>query len=192
MLLSVIRRRISDEDALWLIRIIFSNHEAKIAGKGIPLGNLTSQFFANVYLDELDQFVKHELNAKYYLRYVDDFVILSKSRKELERSREAIGEFLSNRLKLALHPQKTRIIPLCAGIPLLGFRAFFHFRLLKKSNRLRIKKRLAILRRMLADREIGRKRVLLSFAGWEGYAKMADAYRLRMALRKEMESMNNG
>ena len=189
ILLNILRKRIADEDTLWLVQAIFSNHEAKIPGKGIPLGNLTSQFFANVYLDELDQFIKHELKAKYYLRYVDDFVILSRSRHELEQNREAIGQFLSDKLRLALHPQKTGIIPLGAGTPLLGFRVFYRFRLLKKSNQVRIRKRLAILKGMLADGEIGPKRVLLSFAGWEGYAKMADAYKLRMALRKEMECL---
>ncbi len=76
VLLSILSRRIRDENVLWLAGVILANHKTQAAGKGMPLGNLTSQFFANVYLNELDCFVKHELKARYYLRYVDDFVIL--------------------------------------------------------------------------------------------------------------------
>ena len=78
----------------------------------MPLGNLTSQFFANVYLHELDWFVKHTLKAKYYVRYVDDFVILHESEKQLELWKEKIDKFLREKLKLELHPQKSKIIPL--------------------------------------------------------------------------------
>src|SRR3990167_4012244 len=83
--------------------------------KGMPLGNLTSQFFANIYLNKLDYFVKHILKAKYYLRYVDDFVILHESDRQLEIWKEQIDPFLRERLKIELHPQKSRIIPLSRG-----------------------------------------------------------------------------
>ncbi|MBI4158979.1 hypothetical protein HY500_01840, partial [Candidatus Woesearchaeota archaeon] len=76
ILLKIIRRKIKDENIISLIKKILNNFDTKIKGMGMPLGNLTSQFFANVYLNELDQFVKHKLKAKYYIRYVDDFVIL--------------------------------------------------------------------------------------------------------------------
>ena len=189
ILLSIIRKRIIDEDTLWLIQSILSNHKTRIPGIGMPLGNLTSQFFANVYLDELDQFVKHELKVKYYIRYVDDFVILSRSRKELEQNRAAIGEFLSDMLRLNLHPQKTRLVPLSCGLTLLGFRVFYHFKLLKKSNQARIWKRLAKLMEMMRKGEISKKQIRCSFAGWEGYAKMVDAYKLRMTLGEEIAQM---
>ena len=76
----------------------------------MPLGNLTSQFFANVYLNELDYFVKHELKAKYYLRYVDDFVLLHSSKGQLKIWKNKIEDFLKEKLKLELHPDKSRII----------------------------------------------------------------------------------
>ena len=189
VLLSIVRRRIPDEDALWLIRVILSNQKTAVPGKGMPLGNLTSQFLANVYLGELDQFVKHELKARYYIRYVDDFVILSRSRSELAQHRKAIELFLSERLKLSLHPDKTKIIPLRSGLTLLGLRVFYHFRLLKMSNQTRIKKRMARFKRKLGRGEMTREHIRFSFAGWEGYAKMSDSYKLRMALRKEIEDM---
>ena len=78
-----------------MIETILKNHKTEIAGKGIPLGNLTSQFFANVYLHELDLFVKHKLKAEHYLRYVDDFVILHRDKKVLEKWKHEIGLFLN-------------------------------------------------------------------------------------------------
>ena len=109
------------------------NFETGVKGKGMPLGNLTSQFFANVYLNELDYFVKHKLRAKYYLRYVDDFVILHYNKEILQEFQEKISKYLKN-LKLELHPDKSKIIALRDGITLLGYRVFYHYKLLRKSN----------------------------------------------------------
>ena len=81
ILLRIIKRKIKDEKVIWLIELILKNFDDR--DKGIPLGNLTSQFFANIYLNELDYFVKHKLKAKYYIRYVDDFILLNPSREEL-------------------------------------------------------------------------------------------------------------
>lgn len=94
------------------------NNDAK---KGLPIGNLTSQFFANVYLDELDQFVKHGLRAKYYYRYVDDWVILNESATVLNGHFDAIQNFLQTKLALELHPYKKRIAPLHQGIDFIGY-----------------------------------------------------------------------
>lgn len=91
------------------------------AGVGLPLGNLTSQFFANIYLHELDRYVKHHLKVKYYLRYVDDFVILGKSAKELADLLEKIRVFLQKELCLELHPEKIRIQPVKNGIDFCGY-----------------------------------------------------------------------
>ena len=82
ILLKIIGKKVNDPKVLWLIRRVLSNYSTS-EGKGMPLGNLTSQFFANVYLNELDQFVKHRITAKNYVRYVDDFVILHNSEQQL-------------------------------------------------------------------------------------------------------------
>ncbi|GGD45945.1 RNA-directed DNA polymerase [Pseudoxanthomonas indica] len=89
-------------------------------GCGLPIGNLSSQFFANVYLDALDQFVKHELKAKRYVRYVDDFVLFHHDRDQLERWQVAIEAFLSQRLRLSLKAD-VRLRPLTAGLDFLGY-----------------------------------------------------------------------
>ena len=85
ILVSVIKRKITDEKVISLINLILRNFHNK--NKGMPLGNLTSQFFANVYLNKLDQFIKHKLRVKYYIRYVDDFVILHNSKQQLENEK---------------------------------------------------------------------------------------------------------
>jgi hypothetical protein len=189
VLLAILSRRIKDEDLLWLISLILENHKTDMPGKGMPLGNLTSQFFANVYLSELDYFVKHKLHSKYYLRYVDDFIILHRSRKQLEAWQAQIDIFLRESLKIELHPDKTKIIPLAAGVPLLGFRAFLHYRILKKSNVRRVFGRLALFREKYTQREIEQSRILLSNSGWQGYAMMGNTYKLRRKVDKEIDGI---
>jgi len=141
----------------------------------MPLGNLTSQFFANVYLNELDYFVKHFLRAKYYIRYVDDFVILHSSKEQLEIWKEQINEFLKQELKIELHPEKSRIIPLSRGIDFVGFRIFYYFKLLRKRN---IKKMINKIENY-NNGKIDYEKLLESFQGWQAYAKWANSYNLR-------------
>lgn len=119
ILLSIIKRKIADSKTLRLIEeIINSGHSKKVFEnlfdfrvKGIPIGNLTSQLFANIYLNELDQFVKHRLREKFYIRYMDDFLILSYDKKKLRQIKEEIRKFLREKLKLELHPKKANIFP---------------------------------------------------------------------------------
>src|SRR3989339_248340 len=124
ILFNILARKIEDEKVIWLIKQIFDNHKTIESGKGMPLGNLTSQFFANVYLNELDQFVKHKLKAKQYIRYVDDFVILHHSEEKLAEWKEKIVGFLRENLLLDLHPEKTRIILSDHGVDFLGLKIF--------------------------------------------------------------------
>lgn len=134
ILMNIIKKKIADTKVLRLIKIILDNHDFKVKGKGMPLGNLTSQFFANVYLSELDYYLKHNLKAKYYIRYVDDFVILHDSKQKLLLYKWLITNFLKQKLKLELHPDKSNVIPLHNGVTLLGFRVFYHYKIPRKSN----------------------------------------------------------
>ena len=128
------RFRGNDIDDL-LKEIIFS-----FKPNGLPLGNLTSQLFANVYLNELDQFVKHELKVKYYIRYADDFVALAKSREYLKNITPLISGFLQNELKLILHPDKIFVKRLNSGIDFLGWVNFFNYRILRTKTKNRMMK----------------------------------------------------
>ncbi len=131
ILLNLLKNKINDRNIIWLIEIILKNYSSV---KGMPLGNLTSQFFANIYLNELDQYVKHQLKVKYYIRYVDDFVILHASKEKLEQYQKQIDCFLKENLQLELHPDKSRIIFLQRGVDFLGMRMYYYHRLLKKRN----------------------------------------------------------
>ena len=102
---------------------------------------MTSQLFANIYMNELDQFVKHDMKIKYYLRYCDDFVILSNSQDELQEIIERIGEFLNNDLKLSLHPNKVSIRKLNQGIDFLGYVVLPHHTVLRTKTKKRMFKR---------------------------------------------------
>jgi len=140
----------------------------------MPLGNLTSQFFANVYLGELDKFVKHELRARYYVRYVDDFVILHKSKPQLELWKTEIEDFLKEKLHLKLHKDKSKIVSLSKGVDFVGFRNFYYFKLLRKRNIKNIKNKIELF-------EVGKisnEKMAEIFQGWNAYAKWANTYGL--------------
>lgn len=120
ILLNPLSIKIIDEQILALLKEIIDSFAVSL-GKGIPLGNLTSQLFANVYMHELDFFVKHALRQKYYLRYCDDFVILSTDRKELADLVTPLNQFLASKLGLQLHPNKVSIRSWNQGIDFLGY-----------------------------------------------------------------------
>lgn len=178
-LLSILGKNVLDKKVMWLIKVILANHKTKEAGKGMPLGNLTSQFFANVYLNELDQFVKHQMKAEYYLRYVDDFVILHPSKEVLEGYRRTIQEFLVERLQLQLHPNKSRVINLENGIPFLGFRVFYHHKLVRPMNRRKFERKLEEFRASTEQDVIGSEKIIDSFDGWFAYANHGNVYKYK-------------
>ncbi|MFH0798447.1 MAG: reverse transcriptase/maturase family protein [Candidatus Woesearchaeota archaeon] len=178
-LIDMLKRTIEDEDLIFLINSILVNHNHL---KGMPLGNLTSQFFANVYLNEMDQFVKHSLKAKYYIRYVDDFVILHNNRRVLESYLERINTFLVNSLHLELNHDKSSIKPLSRGIEFLGFRIFYHHKLLRERNIRSAYKRINDFKVQYQLTETNYDAVYNFVQGWLAYAKNANTYAVRTSL----------
>ena len=181
VLLNIFKRKITDSKFIWLISKIIENcldSKPGVPQKGMPLGNLTSQFFANIYLNELDYFVKHKLKAKYYIRYVDDFVILHNSKEQLCLWKEEINNFLAYKLKLELHPDKSNIVPLSKGIDFLGFRNFYHYKLLRKRNIRKIKFKIKTYK----EGKITKEKFQEIFQGWQAYAKWANSYKLRKTI----------
>jgi RNA-directed DNA polymerase len=130
ILLELVARRVSDARTLALVRRIVAGFEAA-PGKGIPLGNVTSQLFANIYMHELDRFVKHSLRAKRYVRYCDDFVMVDANREILSNYIPLIRRFLSSELKLTLHPEKIIFRKYSQGVDFLGYVLFPHHRVLR-------------------------------------------------------------
>ncbi|OGF32760.1 hypothetical protein A2316_00945 [Candidatus Falkowbacteria bacterium RIFOXYB2_FULL_38_15] len=143
ILQGILKRYIVDQDILWLLNQLISsfNTEDK-TNVGLPLGNLTSQLFVNIYMNEFDQFIKHKLKVKYYIRYADDFVVFSKNKIYLEQLIPQLGKFLGNNLRLTLHPQKLFIRTLASGVDFLGWVIFPHHLVPRTSTKKRMFKRL--------------------------------------------------
>lgn len=169
ILLEIIKEKIQCKDTINLIKLILNNFEGN---KGMPLGNLTSQFFANVYLNKLDYFVKHELKVRYYIRYVDDFVILHKSKKQLELWKKDIDVFLLGKLKLELHPEKTKIISFSKGVDFVGFRNFYYFKILRKRSMKNMLKNMGLFKAEIISKE----NLSEIFKGWQAHAKQGDCH----------------
>jgi len=141
VLLAILEKYIPDRNIIWLLeRVIFSFSSAP--GRGLPLGNLTSQLFVNIYMNEFDQFVKHKLKAKYYIRYADDFVVMFRDKSWLEELLPKIGDFLSENLKLDIHPDKVFIKTLASGVDFLGWVHFPDHRILRTITKRRMLRRL--------------------------------------------------
>ncbi len=142
VLLGILESYIPDRRTIALLKNIISSFSVA-PGKGLPLGNLTSQLFANVYMNQFDQFMKHTLKARHYIRYADDFAVLSREKALLEELIPEIGDFLDKRLKLMLHPDKVFIKTFASGVDFLGWVHFPDHRLLRTTTKRRMLKRLA-------------------------------------------------
>ncbi len=141
ILIEILKKHVSDTDSIRLLEnVIYSFF--KTPGRGLPLGNLTSQLFVNIYMNEFDQFVKRELKADYYIRFADDFVVFHENRAYLENLISKISEFLDIKLKLLLHPDKVSIKTIASGVDFLGWVHFPHHRVLRTTTKRRMQKRL--------------------------------------------------
>jgi retron-type reverse transcriptase len=181
ILLSILEKRIKDDDIMWLLKSIIESYESA-PGKGIPIGNLTSQLFANVYMNEFDQFVKHRLKVNYYVRYTDDFALVSESPEELERLLIPISEFLENELALTLHPNKIILRSVCQGIDFLGYVTFPKYRLLRVKTRKRMFRKMKKRVEDCKSGKINRKNLEQSLQSYLGVMSHADTYKLREEL----------
>ncbi len=174
ILLSILRERITDEKIVWLLIEIVSSFHSTRPGVGLPLGNLTSQLLVNLYLNEFDQFVKHRLKVKHYLRYADDFVLLSPDRGQLIESLSYMGVFLHEQLRLVLHPDKVSLKTLASGVDYLGWVHFPDHRVLRTATRWRMLKNI----KQQEGRE--RERSVASYLGLIGHG---NTYKLRSLIQ---------
>ncbi len=188
ILIFLLKKKIFDRRVLWLINLIISHYSIK-QKKGMPLGNLTSQFFANVYLNELDQFTKHTLKAEYYIRYVDDFVIFSESKEILQLYKDKIDVFLQTRLALELHPDKSKIIPLHRGVEFLGMKIFPHHKMVKQKNLRKFHRKFQSLYKAYKKGEADYDAIYEFVEGWLAYVKNANTYTLRKKVLISMENI---
>jgi retron-type reverse transcriptase len=192
-------RLIRDEKVLWLCDQILKSGEGVLAEeyemtwfekddlfsvnrpRGLPIGNLTSQFWANVYLNGFDHFVKRDLRCPAYVRYVDDFVLFSNDKRELSNCRSAIIQTLAE-LRLTLHEESAQVYPARAGIPFLGFRIFPDHRRVKRRKVVHFRRK---LRRLLKNYSVGGlsfETLNASVQGWINHVRYADSWGLRRAV----------
>lgn len=149
--------------------------------RGLPIGNLTSQFWANVYLNELDQFVKHTLRAQGYLRYVDDVLLFADDKGTLHRWRDEVTIFLQS-LRLTIHTEQAQPRPVAQGLPFLGFTVYPDHRRLKRRKGIAYQRHLKTLIRRYHSGEIAFQDLNASVQAWLGHTKHGDTYALRQAI----------
>lgn len=194
VLMDMLRNRFADRELLDLLeRTVRSavpfglpagaslGEAERIFGVGMPIGNLTSQMFANLYLNDADQYIKRELRAHCYVRYMDDMVILDGSKKRLHEYRRKIEAFLNERLKLDLN-RKTVIRPLTLGIDFCGFRIWDSHIMLRKPTALKMRHRLRKLQKDYAAGAVEWPEVKKSLASYNGMLKHCDSYRLTLKI----------
>ncbi|MCB9436498.1 MAG: RNA-dependent DNA polymerase [Anaerolineales bacterium] len=146
--------------------------------RGLPIGNLTSQFWSNVYMNPLDWFVVRELGCSAYLRYVDDFALFSNSKRQLNRWKQRLTERLAH-LRLTIHETEAQVIPVEHGIPWLGFVVYPHHRLLKRRNLVHFQQRIADRISDYAEGRISFAELDASVQGWINHVRYADTWGLR-------------
>lgn len=173
VLFNIIQKRIKDKKVLWLTKVFIDS----VDNPGIPVGSYTSQFFANVYLNELDYFVKHELKIKYYVRYMDDFILILNDKDKAKEILKLVTEFIHGRLKLKLN-DKTQIFPLKNGVNFCGYKIKTTHMLIRDSSKRRIKRKLKRFQIKYKNNEMTLNEIHASLASWIGYAQKASSKNL--------------
>jgi len=174
ILIRLIRKKITDKNVIWLVRKIIKSFDS-----GLPLGNITSQLFANIYLHELDKFIKHRLKIKYYIRYCDDFIILDRNKAHLEGLIFKIGEFLEDELRISFHSEKIVIRKYRQGIDFLGYVCFSHFRTVRTKTKNRMFRKIKIKRLELRDCIITEKCFNQTMQSYLGVLKHCNSYKIK-------------
>ena len=174
ILLNILKRKIKDKDLLWLIeQILFAQKREK----GLEIGNYTSQMFANIYLNEIDQYIKHKLKIKYYCRYLDDSVLMVKTKQEAKTALEKIKLFLKEKLELELN-QKTQIFKNKQGVNFCGYKINEYRMKLRDKGKRKLKKKVKYLKQEIKKGNITSKEAKKYLAGHMGYVKYANARNL--------------
>lgn len=174
----ILQRKIKDEKVLWLTREILYSNEGE---NNLPIGNYTSQMFANIYLNELDQYVKHKLKGKYYFRYMDDAILIRKTKEEAKNDLENINKFLKEKLKLELN-KKTQIFKNKQGVNFCGYKINEYRLKIRDKGKRKLKKKVKELKQKIEQGKISSKEAKRYLAGHLGYMKIANVKNLEEKL----------
>lgn len=181
ILFKIMKKYIKEEELLNLTKLFIYDGNSL----GIPIGNYTSQSFANIYLNELDKYVKETLKVKYYLRFMDDFVILEKDKEKCKEILKKIEIFLINELHLKLN-SKTRIYPNKMGVNFCGYRIFETHILVRNRSKKKIKKDIKKWNYLYLNNKLNKKKQELSFNSWLSHVSHTDSYNLVNNVCKKM------
>ena len=178
ILLGILERKILDKDLMWLIKEILYAQEKEV---GLEIGNYTSQLFANIYLNELDQYVKKVLGVKYYYRYMDDSVLFIRSKEEAKYCLEKIKKFLLENLGLTLN-KKTQIFKSKQGVNFCGYKINEYRLKIRDKGKRKLKKKVKKLKSLVKEGKISSLEARKYLAGHIGYIKIVDTYNLENKL----------
>lgn len=174
ILYNIILKKVKDEKLLRVLKQIIYSTPGK---KGQPIGNYTSQTFANIYLNELDQYVKHKLKCKYFFRYMDDGIILLKTKKEAKEKLKKIRQFLKDNLKLELN-QKTQIFKSKQGVNFCGYKINEYRMKIRDKGKRKMKIKIKYLTKQIKEGKATSKEAQKYLCGHLGYIKYANTYTL--------------
>jgi RNA-directed DNA polymerase len=183
VLKSLIRSIIKDHRAIKLLDRIIDHYQ--VLGKGLPIGNLTSQHFANLYLNGADHFIKETCKMRGYIRYMDDLVLFSDSKQTLHVSLFGLENYLKSERKLALKENKTIIAPVTQGIPFLGFRQFPNLRRVQNAKVKRFRKKIQQREKQFLRGDIDERTLVRSVNSLVGFVRHADSVQLRRRIFHE-------
>ena len=194
ILIEIIGRTVKDKDAMWLINEIvnsFKSENSNSEPKGAPIGNLTSQIFANIYMNEFDQFVKNTLKMKYYIRYTDDFLVVHHDPLLLEKVKNIMEEFLKEKLKLSLHPDKVEIRKYKQGLDFLGYVTLPKARIVRPRTKERMVRKIKDNLQQFRNGSIKEQSFFQSFNSFLGVLSHADTYELKNKLMHKVWEVLN-
>jgi len=184
-LLGIIKRKIKNSQTSFLIEEIITSFPSGGGDKrGLPIGNVTSQIFANIYLNELDQFIKHKLKVKYYFRYADDFVLLSCNQNLLRQQLKEIALFLTNELSLVLHPEKVSIKKYNQGIDFLGYVILPHHIVLRTKTKKRMFKKIKEKKQLWLTGEMTAENYNQTLQSYLGLLKHCNGHELEKIVKR--------
>lgn len=186
ILKNILRKFIRCDDTLWLIFKIIDSANT-LSEYGLPLGNTLSQFCANIYMNEIDQYAKRKLGLKYYVRYADDMVIIVRNKDEAKFIRDLIIKKLKTQLNLEVNESKTKISPIYKGVNTIGYKIWSTHMLLRNISKKRIKKKIKAMPKLMYMRKMSKEKAEQMLNSWKGHAEHCNSYNFINSLKNRFK-----
>lgn len=178
ILLEMVRKKIKDKDVLWILEKIIYSQNSEV---GLPIGNLTSQIFANLYYSKADYYIKHNLKIRYYYRYMDDSIIMMEKKEDIKRVKSDLEKFIWNELRLEFN-SKTNIFKSKQGVNFCGYKINENRLKLRDKGKKKLKKKVKYLKAQVKNKNMSSEEAKKYLCGHFGYMNIANVYRLKNTL----------